>query len=152
MSVTDVIDIIDHHNNYMASKVGDTATSLLESFKTGLLHNIQQLPSLSPSDAAKLNTAIKASVYPERMKTELQHQVDQLVTQEMMKPKFDKKGQQLLKQVWHYPTQGDWNMLLDPKKSFTTKASTLVHRLNMIGLSNPSEETQRWMLSVLIMC
>ena len=41
--------------------------------------------------------------------------------------------------------------MLEPKKPFSTKAYALVHRLNLIGCSHPTQQTVKWMLAVLLL-
>ena len=43
-------------------------------------------------------------------------------------------------------------MLLDPRKNFSTKACCLVHRLMLVGCHDPSEQTLKWGLALLMMC
>ena len=52
---------------------------------------------------------------------------------------------------FHYTTQGDWDVLKDPRKNFSTKACCLAHRLMLVGCSDPSEQTLKWMLALLMM-
>ena len=125
------------------------------SFTTALVVQINAMVALSADDATALHEALKDAPYGEDGIQKIMRAIDakiQHVPCLRGKPnKGGTKGQQFLKKVWNYPIQDEWDVLLDPKKSFCTKASTIVHRMNLVGCSHPDEQTIKWMLALLLM-
>ena len=52
--------------------------------------------------------------------------------------------------AWTYPTEQDWEVMMDNKKSFTINAYALARRLNLIGCSHPTLPPAKCMLVLLM--
>jgi len=152
-----VLDEIVSSNAYFASRSGVRDDSLVASFKTALVCSINAMKELCAAEATQINDAIKSSIYSSTDKDDLQKVVDCKVGCSAGKHqkkiiKVELNDKQFLRHIWNYPTDEDWCILLDTKKSFTAKASCLIHRLCLIGCSYPDEQTCKWALAVLLMC
>ena len=145
---------IDEHSTYIDAREGQANHNILTQFKKGLLVQINMQEPFSVADATMLIGAIKTSRFPADIQKELEEAVECRAKDDTGGKKKGKLGngkRQLLKTIWNYPTAEDWNLLLDTKKSWTSKACVLLHRMNLIGLNNPSQQTQKWMLALLLM-
>ena len=110
---------------------------------------------MAPEEGATVNEALKASPYTADHKQEVEQAIDAKVGMSVKQAKAPQPGaakQQLLKHIWNYPTQAEWDVLLDAKKNFSSKASCLVHRLCLIGCNHPDEQSLKWALALLLMC
>ena len=145
---------IDEHNKYIDAREGQANHSILTNFKKGLLVQINMQEPFSVADATMLIGAIKTSRFPVDIQNELEEAVEcKTKTAAASAAKGESSGnkKQMLKPIWNYPTSEDWDALLDPKKSWSTKACVLLHRLNLVGLNNASTQTEKWILALLLM-
>ena len=131
--------------------------SLLASFKTSLVCQINNTASLTMEDGTAVNAALNDAPYGAELLQEIQQAIDCKVGMAVTakKPRAGKPGavkQQTLKHIWNYPTQADWDVLLDAKRNFSSKASCLVHRMCVVGCSHPDEQSLKWALALLLMC
>ena len=99
--------------------------------------------------------AIKTSRFPVAIQKELEEAVECKaktgVCASSAKGESSGGKKQVLKTIWNYPTAEDWDVLLDTKKSWSSKACVLLHRMNLVGLNNPSPQTEKWILALLLM-
>ena len=78
---------------------------------------------LGAAEATSINDTIKSSLYSANDNEQLQAAVDSKIqcsndTQKKTN-KYEQNGKQFLRHIWNYPTQGDWDILLDNKKGFS---------------------------------
>ena len=126
---------IDEHSTYIDAREGQANHNILTQFKKGLLVQINMQEPFSVADATMLIGAIKTSRFPADIQKELEEAVECRAKDDTGGKKKGKLGngkRQLLKTIWNYPTAEDWNLLLDTKKSWTSKACVLLHRMNII--------------------
>ena len=151
---TDMKIQLDEHNTYIDAREGKASDNMLRQFKKGLLVQINMQEPFSVADATMLIGAIKASRFP----ADIQKELEEAVECKASKPAVCGKSAQVqsgrrqsLKTVWNYPTAEDWDVLLDTRARWSSKACVLLHRLNLIGLNNPSGQTEKWILALLLM-
>ena len=145
---------LDEHNTYIDAREGQANHNILTQFKKGLLVQINMQEPFSVADATMLIAAIKASRFPADIQKELEEAVEckAIKTAECASSAKKESGKrQVLKTIWNYITAEDWNAMLDKRKMWSSKACVLLHRLNLIGLNNPSGQTENWILALLLM-
>ena len=143
---------IDEHNTYIDAREGQANNSILTNFKKGLLVQINMQDPFSVADATMLIGAIKASRFPADIQKELETAVECKAIKIAVYASWGESGKrQVLKTIWNYPTAEDWDAMLDTKALWSSKACVLLHRLNLIGLNNPSGQTENWILALLLM-
>lgn len=124
---------------------------LRKSFVNTLVVQINTCPTFGAADATKLCDGLKggASPYGEAGTQKLMDTIDAKQKESQQTAPATKKGKkktitansQLLKHIWNYPTQPEWDILFDKKKQFSAKMATLVHRLMLVGCIHPDEQT-----------
>ncbi len=132
----------------------DSLASLRASFMTALVVQIKSLPAFGASDATALSDVLKDSPYGVEGTAKIVATIDaRLGEASSAKPsqKAAKSNSQFLKQVWNFPTQPDWDILFNKKKSFAIKMSVVVERLNLVGCTHPDEQTLKWILAMLLL-
>ena len=104
------------------------SSSLMGNFKTALICQINNLEKMAPEEGATVNEALKDSPYTADHKQEVEQAIDAKVGMSVKQTKAPKPGaakQQLLKHIWNYPTQAEWDVLLDAKKIPAQKLGVL---------------------------
>ena len=118
----------------------------MASFKSSLVCQINAIATLSADEGRAVNAALRKVPFPDEHLQTLQQAIDSKVVMTITKPAKDGKPgsdkKQLLTHVFNYPTQDDWDVFLDPRKNFSTKACCLVNRLMLVGCHDPSEQTR----------
>jgi hypothetical protein len=152
MACKHLIREIDGVNAFQRSRNTDIGDDLRMSFVTSLITQINQLTSLSPLDASILEAALKDSAYGADGDNKLRAAIDARV-RSTATGKAPKGGclTQSLKFWWKYATQGDWDHIKDPTKSWNSKMTRIVERGNSVGCTMPDEQSIKWMLAMLLL-
>ena len=117
---------------------------------SSLLAQIQNIAKLDAGSAAKLNEALNGSSFDIESKQELASAVAQkTMTSVAAATAGGPRRLQTLCKLQAYLTEEDWATLQDGQRSIARKLQTLVDRLCLLGLQNPTEATIKHIVSVL---
>ena len=132
-----------------AGPAGDT--QLQRSLSDSVLHMINGLTSISPSDASQLHAAVADNPYGDetkRVKVAIDEKVKS-VTASASNTAITTGGQ-FLKCVWNYATKNQMDYLLAPKNPWAGKMTIAVEICNNVGCTHPNEQTVKWTLAMLL--
>jgi hypothetical protein len=166
-NISNILKEISSVSRFVSSRVATTGLAcdptLLSSFSTGLIKMINEAPSFGASEGGLVNQALKDSPYGEPGTTNIVAAVDRRCssTADACSARGTRKSRggaiqasspkQTIMHWWNYPTQEDWDFVNDPARSWDSKVCKMVERANAIGLGNPDEQAEKWMLAMLLL-
>ena len=149
-----ILKEVDSVKSFFSSRAdSDSGTeALAKNFTNALIQQINSCLSLPTCDASMLVQALKDSPYGDANITRIIAAIDAKVMANSTAAKAATGPKdQVLKEWWNMCTQDDWDCFKDPKRSFHSKMTRLVERGNLLGCTNPDEQTLKWMLAMLLM-
>ena len=136
----------------------EKATKLRDNLTQTITMGIKRLPSISTKEANLLTDALADEPFGDILTTIILHVIDAKLSDKgdnAAEPKSRSAGADTCNQhVWphHYLTDEEWGILRNPTVSPHAKLLCLVHRLSLLGISNPHEQTFRYWLALLEKC
>ena len=131
----------------------------MKGFVATLVHQINSFQCFGPADATALTEALKNAPYDKEGLQQIVATIDMKLMSCNQPPQSHQHTSQsggplgqTLKTPWCYPIESEWDILMDPKKPLSLKMTTIVYRMNMVGLANPNEQTQKWILAFILVC
>ena len=151
-SVSDILKEIKNVQGIIDAKRsmhgGDT-TELQKSYAQSLASQISLMGYVSSSDGRLIMDALSSS--PVGVST------DKVISALEAKLRVGNADRQSTKKVaqnlhkwWAYFTQSDWDFIRDPRKQLSAKMTRLVERAHVLGVTEASEQTLKWMLATLL--
>ena len=159
MQVDSIIREIGDSASFLAMRAnyGDTshtAVLLRQNLADQISITIANMVDFSANIAGKLTKAIEHKPYGE-FSEQVQSAIDAklnaaiAVTQTTTGGKSKKGCTQKHKYPHTAMTQKDLDILQNPRMNLHTHITTVVHRLTMLGINNPHEQTYRWWVAFL---
>ena len=123
---------------------------LAKNFANSIIQQINCCLTLSAQEATEVLEALKGSAYEEPDKKRIIASLDAKIRTPHQAKTGGAMKEQVLTNPWAVCTESDWVVFRNPKASLHMKMTRLVERLNLIGCTAPSTQTQRWMLAMLL--
>ena len=138
---------------------GSCDTALLDSFTTNIISMINATATFGTAEGSSVQDALKESPYGDVNTAKIYSAIDRRMGTSAEKcashargtTKKAKGDPQCLKYFWHFLTKSDWDKLNDDKKSFSSKMTVVVERMNSLGVTNCEEQTYKWALACLLL-
>ena len=150
---SEVLREIESVKSFFSSRgANDPGNSTLRhNFANTLIQHINTSLSLSKSDATHLHQALEGSPYEEEHLRRIYSSIDRkLLNSTVVKPAVSIKDH-TLKNWWNFCTAADWELFRNKQASWHSKMTKLVERANLLGCTNPDQQSLKWMLSMLLM-
>ena len=137
------------------SKTSDSdcvRTALQSTFTSGIVQLFSACASIDKDDATRLIASLGNLPVGDANLDKIKSCIDSklLHAPQRAQGASTVKDQQL-KCWWNMLTQSDWDFIKDEKRSMNSKMTKMQERGNLIGCTNLSEQTLKWMLAVLLM-
>ena len=141
------------HSFFSSRAPNDPGNDILKkNFANSLIQQINQHISLNKAEATQLTEALKASPFDAGTSKQIMAAVDaKVLASSAASQSAIRITEQFLKEWWAFCTQKDWDFFYDPKISFHAKMAKLVERANLLGLTHPGQQAEKWMLAMLLM-
>ena len=137
--------------NFLKSRAVDVNHgALLKNFADAVIQQLNACLSIDKDNAALMMAALADNPYGETHTKRVVSTIDAKVLKDSIASK-NAVGvrDQVLKEWWNYLTQEDWDVLRSARLSFHTKMARIVERANLVGCSNPHQQTVKWMLATI---
>ena len=154
--VHQIVKEIGSIRKFYRSRSNEVSATLRKSFADGVVQMINSTLELGTLDATMITDAIYESdespfgEHTERIITTLDARLDAAVTSGARRLSKNRETKQFLKCFWNICTEQDWDHLNNKKNSWLSKQTFLIERAYQNGLTNPNEESFRWMLAFLL--
>ena len=130
---------------------GSNTGTLAKNFSAALIQHINNVLSLSLAEATEITKALDGTPYDDEAMKKIVAAIDAKVLRTPCRSKACKDGH-YLQNWWKYCTADEWQHLQDPKKSWQSKMTKIVERANLLGCTEPGEQSIKWMMATLLMC
>ena len=147
----------------LKNDINDVSTLLAkrrdsESLRAALLESltsrISKLSSMSMQEAVELTDLVEEKFTNDTVKNAVQGAIDKRAAAAAKQPGEDDgeaDGKQTLLYLYKYLTASDWAIIEDRRASENKKVHTLVHRLQLLGITEPGhEQCLKWLVVVLL--
>ena len=129
---------------------GGDITSLQKTFADSTLNKLNTIKDFGTGDAAQLFEALKGDPFGESQTKRIRDSIDVMVQSVSEAPTSTSDGpKQLLKYWWNYFSQERMDFMCSDA-SINAKMTCVVEVGYDVGLTNPKEETYRWMMATLL--
>ena len=142
----------DFFSQRMMSMPASSTETLAKNFAAALIQHINNCLSLSLAEATEISKALQDTPYDEEALKKIVAALDAKVLKntEMSLLKSKLKDGHYLQNWWAYCTADEWQWLKDPKKSWVSKMTKIVERANLLGCTDPGEQSIKWMMAKLM--
>ena len=144
-TVDDVLSYMNGCQGFIDSQASllpeDVRKDSVRAMGLSLRTQIGNIPKLTPASATALNTAIAASAFTPEVKTDMgQAVLEKLTWASPVSAAEDNKGQVMM-YPQNFMAATDWTYIEDLAKTNSQVALRIRHRLGLLGLPKPSQQT-----------
>jgi hypothetical protein len=153
-----VVKEISTIRNFVTARVelnGSCDPNLVKSFADGVIQMINTSQHFGVTDGSLVTEALKNSPFGDEHTSRITAAVDARMSAGNQAKGRHQKGKhdgapQALKHWWNFCSNEDWKIFNDAKKPFSAKMTAAAERGISIGLTNPDEQTLKWLLAMLL--
>ena len=148
--INDTADLLTKRKNY--EDTSDVAVNLRKNLADSIAGSIGKLQTFSAKDAGLIATTLATSPYGEftpRVSTAVDNRL--MFSSAVSPLAKDKTATQHLCSPSSFYTAKDWDTFNNKRLNLHIKSSAMAMRLNLLGCTNPHEQTIKWHVAALLL-